>query len=192
MNLASQITFWVPYIGTGLVFIILLYYWLRKSKGFPKFLRLSVVIVISLAVLAWISRIILMYFYLKSSFLGDYLTSGLGSFFLQQVWQLSKSILLSFAIAILFYLIGIIIVKRQKKPFIEEEAPKVLFCFALILGAINIFPGLILAIILAILWSLRKKSRVSIIPFIVLSTIIIQILNIFPFYSRLLMALHLM
>lgn len=203
MNLASQICFWVPFIGIEIILIVLLYFWIKKKELFQRFLRLALILEIILVIFSWFSQIFLSYLYLRtSSELGQFLVSGKGSFFINQSFYLSKDYLWAFGIALGFYFISLLILKYQKKPILDENVPRTIFIAVLawnFLRLLNFIPGLILAFLLAIIWQFiliatgrrTTQDRLAITPFLLASAAIIQVLTLFSFYSKLLIFFHL-
>ena len=195
MHLAGQISFWLPYLGIEIILLVLLFFWLFKKDFFDRFLKISSLAVAGLVILSWASQIILTYFSLKSSDLGPYLISGKNSFFANQAISISKEFLMVFVLALFFYFLVYFVYKRQKRPIFNENSATIFFISILALSSIrllNFIPGLISAFILAILWQIvlkisrkeKSENRVDIIPCLLISAAIIEILSLFPFYFQ--------
>ena len=202
MHLASQISFWLPYIGIEIVLIVLIFFWFFKRGLLHKLIKISIWVEIGLLIFAWVSQIIITYFALKSSEFGKYLISGKDNYFTSQAIYISRNYLWIFLIAVLFYLIINLIYRKQKRPILDEFSAPVIFLAILAFSSIrilNFIPGLILAFLIGIIWQIilmifkkvKTDNRIEISPCILASAIILQVLSIFPFYLNFLVFLRL-
>jgi len=202
LHLASQISFWLPYIGIEIVLIVLIFFWFFKRKYLPRLIKIAIWVEAGLLIFGWASQIIITYFALKISEFGKYLISGKDNYFTSQAIYISKNYLWIFLIAILFFFFINILYKRQKRPILDEFSAPIIFVAILAFSSIrilNFIPGLILAFLIGIIWQIismifrktRIDNRIEISPCILISAIILQALSIFPFYLHFLVYLRL-
>ncbi|AKM82340.1 TPA: hypothetical protein DD449_04575 [Candidatus Berkelbacteria bacterium] len=196
MHNVTPIIFYFLYFGTSILFVVLLFCFL-VSKKFKQFLKPAVYISIAIFLVSLANQILNLYFAVKGSSFGQYLLEGMNGFFWQKTIGLSKSYFLSFLFAISIFFIAQLVFEKQKRQVLDEYAPTIAFVTALLVGSVQIIPLFVAAFIFAIVYQLIylvvKKvsdSRVSIVPFLILAALIIQVLQIFPFYDKFLGWLH--
>lgn len=197
MNLATQIVFWVPYLGTSLVLLILLYFYLVKRERFHSFLKLALFLIIGFFLISWLGQILILYLAIKASPYSQELLQGTKSFFYQKTVNISLSFLLTVLVTAIIYVGGLLAVKFQKRPILENFVPTILILFALSLNFSNILPAILAAFLLALIYQLilllcrKPTDRLSIVPFLLIACFLVHVLMLFPFYSTLLGILHL-
>lgn len=193
----SQIIFYLPYFGTSVILLALVLIFFLWNKKFHRFLNIAVLLVIAFFLLAWISQLISLYLSIKDLPANASLLRGLNSFFFEKALAVSRSYLITATVTGLLYGATLLLKKWQKKPYFNNFAAKVVLITTLSLGFSNVLPLIILALILAILFSLfhllsrDHSDRSDMVPFLLLSALILRLLSIFPLYSQILGFLHL-
>lgn len=197
MNLATQIIFWVPFLGTSLILAIVLFFYLTNQSRFQAFLKLALGLIIGFFLVSWLGQILILFLALKASTFSSVLLQGPNSFFVQKTINLSISFLITLLVTGFIYLVGVLMVKYQKKSRLENYVPLILLMLGLSLNFSNILPAILVAFLLALLYQLilliiyKKSTSISVTPFLLIAAFIIHILMLFPFYGQLLGILHL-
>ena len=184
-----------PWIYFGLIQIILVVGLFWSIKGnLKKYSRYVFGLVLGLFLVNVGVGILFLYLAIKKSPLSTYLLSGKDSFFVGRLENVGVSVWLIILLAAIFYILSKILIKRQKRQILEEEFPLIMATIVIVTGLSNIMPVIIFAVILGIFYQIFTKNRnsISLIPFLLASTIIINTLNIFPFWQRFLESLRLL
>ncbi len=195
MSILTQLYIWVPYVSILLIIVGLIYVWFSK-KDFIKFLKIAILLVLGIIILKYLYFVLTDYISIKNSTLGEYLLDS--SYFINHVFINIQALLIQVAVAIILYILGIIFLKIQKKEYLEVIFPLVLFFSGLIFGLSNVLPGLFLMIFSAVLYQIVLKiktaqtEKISLIPFLLISCLLIHIFSIFPVYQNILIQLRLL
>ncbi|MDO8686636.1 MAG: hypothetical protein Q7K11_00300 [Candidatus Berkelbacteria bacterium] len=188
----TNLNTWI-YFGLIQIILILGLFWSIKGN-LSKYSRYVFGLVLGLFLVHVGASILLLYLAVKKSPLSTYLLSGKDSFFVGRLENIGVSVGSVLLLAVVLYLLSRILIKRQKRQFLEEEFPLIVAVIVIIAGLSNIIPVIFLALVSGIFYQVLTKNRnsISLIPFLLTSMIIINTLNIFPFYREILSRLHLL
>jgi len=195
--LLSQIIFWVPYLGFSLIFVVLVYFWRWKKWRFLGLLNLSLYLSIAFFVVDWLSQILILLAAVRNSVFSQELIYSPQSFFQSRAKDISQSFLITLALGLSLYLVCFLIVKYQKKDYLEAFMPKIFLMMALALNYNNILPAILLALVGAIvvqfifILSRHGRKRASLVPYLLIGAFLIHLMMLLPFYSQILAFFHL-
>lgn len=187
----TNLNTWI-YFGLIQIVLILGLFWSIRGN-LKKYIRYVFGLVLSLFLANVGIGILLLYLAIKKSPLATYLFSGKDSFFVGRLENIGVGIGLVLLLATLFYFLSRFLMKRQKRQIIEEEFPLVMATVVIVAGLSNIMPIILLALVSGVFYQMltKNKNPISLIPFLFFSTIIVNTLNIFPFYQQFLVTIHL-
>lgn len=193
MDLAYQLSFYIPFVLENLIILVLIYAYFFKKELFRGYLQKAFKVVLGLFILYWLSQIVLLYISLMTSGLGKYLTIGWNNFFLQRSLDLSIDFIITLIVAILGLTLINLIRKKQTKLYLDEADGTVFFVSILAVSWINFFPLMILAFLIAIVVQIILTIRnhqsvplVTITSFVLIAAVMINIAYRFHFYQKIL------
>jgi len=188
----TQIVFWIPMVTAVVLLLVLLRIELLKG-GIPfGLLRKSIVIMLGLYILQIFFRMLLFYLELKKSPIGVYLLPGKGTtFFTEKLWMISEPLFLGILIGLFFIFIILLVKKYVNRPLFEENDPWIIFLVTFIVGYPNIYVLLIGSLLIMVIFKILQmvlsgrqvSERLQLVPFFLLTGVLILVLSNFSFYS---------
>lgn len=193
---------WLPLAITAFILIWLLCLNLKKGEITAKTGRRFLLLVLLIYLLQIIAQLVLVYFSMKKSPLGQYLLPGKGTnYFYWLIWDVVQPRFWALVIGLSIVLILWLGKKLLKAPIVNRADIFVILLACFVVGPSNIMILLLSSFVLMIIFQLvvgfRKKIkikelRVEISPFLLITAFLILVLNNFDFYQKFLRFLRLL
>ncbi|MGA2666653.1 MAG: hypothetical protein ABSE91_01005 [Patescibacteria group bacterium] len=191
-----RVVFWVPFIIAILTFLWLLWLEFFKKGIGLKTARRATFLVFGIFAFQMLAKMFIFYWVTKHSTFGPYLLKT-PSFLKSNLWYIAQTFLVYVLVAVSFTVVAVIVYKLFKRPLFKKSDLWVVFATTLVAGYPDVLIVLIGALLLMILIQIiivafaHKSIRLNLIPFLIIATILVGILNNFNFYLTFLRTLHL-
>lgn len=191
---------WAPMGIAGLVILRLLYLEIF-SKLKDKTVRRALLLVIIVYFLDVLVKIIYLYFQFKRDEFGKYLLPGQGSnYFYTLIWSLSSPYIIALGIGVVLVLVLLILRQLFRAEIVSRLDLYVLILVIFVVGASNVLILILGSFFLMIFFllgfyfkekKLDTRARLTVLPFLLVVTLAILVLNNFTFYQNFLTLLRL-